>query len=162
MNNYHKLGVMNSYINFQLLDHLKECHENNNESAREIISSFAAHKKFSEADILNRISNKETTLVLLAGMIFFVRSTQIAPPEEDRYKWWNKLSDTQGINENTDVRPWAITIIRNAIAHWGESNSGVEFLDCSTKFTSIRGSLKLTDEGLHELVMQLYGYSQQG
>ena len=161
MQNQHKMGVLKSYINFQLLDSIVERYESGDGSARNLINSFSEYKQFEPTITLGCISCKETTLTLLAGMIFFVRTKNLPPPEEDKFKWSNHLENLQGIQKSEDVRIWAIRVIRNAIAHWSEDNSGVEFLDSATRFQSRSGSLTLPDTGLHELVMQMYGYSQR-
>lgn len=85
---------------------------------------------------------------MLAGMIFFVRSNELPPIKEDRYKWWDFLSfDRRDPME--DIRVSAITIIRNSIAHWGENGSGIEFVTGATQFSSRAGKLVLEDKGLH-------------
>ena len=165
MRNIRQQGVLKSYVNFQLLDHLKDSYEKGNEGAKEVIESFAKTKSYDEDVIISCISCKETTLSLLAGMIFFVRSNNLHPPENDRYIWYknlnNEVDSSNSRNKNKDIRVWAISVIRNAIAHWDEEESGVKFLDSATEFKSRAGSLVLQDKDLHYLIMQLYGYAQK-
>ncbi|ASU24131.1 hypothetical protein CCZ37_16610 [Vibrio qinghaiensis] len=159
MENIRQMGVLKSYINFQLLDYIDEKFLEGDEAARYLVTSFAQRKSFEPNVILDCISCKETTLTLLSGMIFFVRSNTLPPIEDDKCKWWKHIEIS--IDQNDDIRVTAITIIRNAIAHWDEEGSGVEFLEGATKFTAHKGTLSITDEGLHLLVMQMYGYSQR-
>lgn len=159
MNNFREMGVLKGYVNFQLLDHILEKYENGDCAAQKLIGSFANEKGFEPGVVTQCISCKETTLALLAGMIFLVRTHELSPIEEDRYKWWEFLKLDKE-NNSEDIRSLAITIIRNSIAHWGENDSGVEFISGATKFTSRAGKLVLQDEGLHLLIMQMYGYAQ--
>lgn len=151
---------MKSYINFQLLDDIKDKCSEGDGAAKELVASFAQRKAFESSDILACISCKETTLALLSGMIFFLRSNSLPPIESDRYQWWEHISEFE--NPADDIRVTAINIIRNAIAHWDEGDSGVEFLksEGATQFSSRIGKFKITDNGLHLLIMQMYGYSQ--
>lgn len=159
MCNYREYGVLKSYINFQLLDHLLEAYERGDDAAQKIIRSFSDSKGFGPEVIVQCVSCKETTIALLAGMIFLVRSHELPPIEKDKHKWWRFLTFDKDVGTE-DVRSSAINIIRNSIAHWDECGSGVEFVPGGTEFTSRAGKLELKDKGLHLLVMQMYGYSQ--
>ncbi len=160
MKKIHQLGVLQSYINIQLLDYLKESYENGNNSAQELIGSFSKRKQWDDKITLNCISCKGTTLSLLAGLIFFIRSNDLPAREQDKYAWYDHL-EMEGVDDpQTELRMKAILIIRNAIAHWDEGGSGVEFLDSATRFKSRAGTLVIKDEGLHLLIMQMYSYAQ--
>lgn len=159
MNDFREVGVLKSFINIQLLDHLLEAYQNGDGAAKSVIDSFADRKGFKPSDVTQCISCKETTLALLAGMIFLVRSHELPPIEEDKHKWW-ELLELEEEDHGGDVRKKAIAIIRNAIAHWDEQGSGVNFISEATEFSSRAGKLVLKDSGLHLLIMQMYGYTQ--
>lgn len=119
MESQHQIGVLNSYISFQLIDHLAELYEKNDDCAKGLIQSFAERKKWGAEDVMARLNNKQATLSLLAGMIFFIKTSNLLLSEEGEHKWCEHITLVSKNRKVTDVRIRAIQIIRNAIAHWG-------------------------------------------
>lgn len=164
MSNMRKLGVLKAYINFQLTDYIAAAYSSGDKAAIELINSFSQQKSFEPDLTLECLSCKETTLAIMAGMIFFVRSSTLPPLKEDKYQWseYVSITNTKSVKPSgSDIRGFSITLIRNAIAHWDEGGSGVEFLEGATRFSSNQGTLELKDTGLHFLTMQMYGYAQR-
>lgn len=45
MNDFREAGVLMSYVNFQVLDHLQEAFQNGDDAAQSVIGSFSNKKK---------------------------------------------------------------------------------------------------------------------
>jgi len=178
MESQHQIGVLNSYISFQLIDYLAERYEQHDECAMGFIQSFAKRKEWGAEDVMARLNNKQATLALLAGMIFFIKTNNGPLSNENAHNWLLSKEDAQELRKQITFKPnnktnetnltLAIQIIRNAIAHWGEETTGeettgVKYISepAATEFTAKAGALTLSDKGLHLLIMQMYKCAQK-
>jgi len=141
-------SILKTSLNFQLLDYLEELIENDNTEAISIVNGFFnQRKKFTYKEAAPLIC-LETTLGMLASVIFFAKSKNITLSQKTKDNIKNHLN-----RKDEEI----LRIIRNAIAHWSDDEyKNILFHEDEIEFISHKKSVSMQlPEGLHYFVMDV-------
>jgi len=141
-----EISILKTSLNFQLLDFIEELIEKKDYEATNVINRFFDTKKSFQYIDVSPLVCLESTLGIMASVIFFANSKKIKLSEETKNLIKENYSDEE-----------TLRIIRNAIAHWADDNHGnIEFTQNSIIFKSRKKSITINlPNGLHYFIMDI-------
>jgi len=140
-------AILKTSLNFQLIDYIEEQIEKGNKEAENLINSFFETKKSFQYNYTAPLICLESTLGIMASVIFFANSKNVIISNETKKYLEEKNYSNQEI----------LKIIRNAIAHWADNNhKNIQFFEDKIKFNSRQKSVTMSlPNGLHLFVMDM-------
>ena len=139
-------SILKTSLNFQLLDFIEELIEKEDTEATNFLNRFFdTRKSFDYKDVAPLIC-LETTLGMMASVIFFAKSKNI------------KLSKkTKNLIKESSSDEEILRIIRNAIAHWSDDDhDNIKFTKNNIVFISRKKRITVNlPNGLHYFVMDI-------